>query len=77
MGGAAVAEEAVGIGIGVEAERLHPGHAGGSETGDDIALEVELEMALAAGREETVILGIGLGEAAREARRRPRRTCGR
>ena len=48
MGGAAVAEEAVGIGIGVEAERLGAGHAGLGEPGEDIGFEVELVMALAA-----------------------------
>ena len=48
MGGAAVAEEAIGIAVGVEAERLGAGDAGGGEAGEHEGLEVELVMALAA-----------------------------
>src|SRR5688572_10163613 len=66
MGGAAIAEEAVGIGIGVEPERFGPADAGRGEARGDIGLEVELVVPVPAGTEETVVGGIGVGEAAVE-----------
>ena len=77
MGGAAVAEEAVGIGIGVEAERLGAGHAGFGEAGEDIGFEVELVMALAARREEALVAPAPPRRSGGGRRRPPRRLCAR
>ena len=66
MDGTAVAEEALRIGLGVEAQRFHARHARGGEAGGDIAFEIELMMPVATRREEAVVVRIGLGEAAQE-----------
>ena len=58
MGGAAVAEEAVRVRIGVEAERLDLPAVRHGQARDDEAFQVELVMAGPAGAEEALVLRI-------------------
>src|SRR3954463_14690390 len=67
VGGAAVAEETHGVGIGVQPEHFDAGEAGGGEAVGDIGFEVELVVARSAVGEEAFVGGVGFGEAAEEA----------
>ena len=66
MGRAAIAEETVGIGIGVEIQFLDLPDTGGDQAVNDVAFEVEVRLAGGAGDEEADVVAIGVEEAGAE-----------
>jgi hypothetical protein len=64
---AAIAEEAILVGIGIEAQRLDIPHARRRDARDDIGFDIELVMARPAIGEEELIGRIRRAEAREEA----------
>ena len=66
MGRAAVAEEAVGIGVGVEVEGLDLVDSCGDQTVDDIGFEVEVRLSGEARHEKAFIITVSLEKSGAE-----------
>lgn len=66
MGRAAIAEETIGIDIGVEIQFLHLPNTGCDQAVNDVAFEVEVRLAGGAGDEEAGVFAIGVKEAGAE-----------
>ena len=62
MGRTPEAEEAVGIGISVEVERLDLVDPGGDQTMNDIGFQIEMRLAGRAGDEEALIVSVRVEE---------------
>ena len=63
MGRAAIGEETVGIGIGIQSQRIDPSDTSRGQPRGDITFQIELSMTGLSGGKEALIFRIIIGEA--------------